>query len=331
MEKTVDTHTTTSSNQTLHPNQNDCDWYEEIIDDDVKWSFALNSVVLHQGTSEYQDIALLDTKRFGKVLLIDGKMQSAERDEFIYHECLIHPALLFHPNPETVFIMGGGEGSAAREILKHKTIEKVVMCDIDQEVVDFCKRFLTINTEAFCNKKLELVIKDAKVELENREEKFDIIVGDLADPVEGGPCYQLYTISFYQNIVKPKLSPNGIFVTQAGPAGIFTHKEVFTSIYNTLKQVFKYVKAYTAHIPSFADTWGWVMASDKEFEFEVKEMDRKIEERVKGELLYLDASSFLSASTLNKTISLALEKETEVYSENNAKFIHGQGVAYRDT
>ncbi|EOA28693.1 hypothetical protein CARUB_v10024919mg [Capsella rubella] len=317
--------------EVMLPNQTyQCQWYEEIIDEDLKWSFALNSV-LHQGTSEYQDIALLDTKRFGKVLVIDGKMQSAERDEFIYHECLIHPALIFHPNPKTVFIMGGGEGSAAREILKHNTIKKVVMCDIDQEVVDFCKRFLTINTKAFCDKKLELVINDAKVELEERKEKFDIIVGDLADPVEGGPCYQLYTKSFYENILKPKLSLNGIFVTQAGPAGIFTHKEVFTSIYNTLKQVFKYVKAYTAHVPSFADTWGWVMASDQELTFEVTEMDRKIEERVIGELLYLDASTFLSASTLNKTISIALEKETEIYSEENAKFIPGHGVAYKST
>ncbi|CAH2065686.1 unnamed protein product [Thlaspi arvense] len=288
--------------RTVHSNQQD--WYEETIDDDLKWSFALNSV-LHQGTSKYQDIALLDTKRFGKVLVIDGKMQSAERDEFIYHECLIHPALLFHPNPKTVFIMGGGEGSAAREILKHKTIDKVVMCDIDQEVVNFCKKFLTVNSEAFCNKKLELVIKDAKAELEKREEKFDVIVGDLADPVEGGPCYQLYTKSFYQYILKPKLSPIGIFVTQAGPAGIFTHKEVFTSIYNTLKQVFKYVKAYTAHVPSFADTWGWVMASDQDFKSEVKEMDRRIQERVKGELMYLDSPSFFSAATLNKTVSLA--------------------------
>ncbi|KAL0735490.1 hypothetical protein Bca4012_011700 [Brassica carinata] len=323
-------HKDTSPIQTRHSSQQECHWYEETIDDDLKWSFALNSV-LHKGTSEYQEIALLDTKRFGKVLVIDGKMQSAERDEFIYHECLIHPALLCHPNPKTVFIMGGGEGSAAREILKHKTIEKVVMCDIDQEVVDFCRRYLTVNSDAFCNKKLELVIKDAKAELEKREEKFDIIVGDLADPVEGGPCYQLYTKSFYQNILKPKLTPTGIFVTQAGPAGIFTHKEVFTSIYNTMKQVFKHVKAYTAHVPSFADTWGWVMASDQEFEVEVNEMDRRIEERVKGELMYLNAPSFLSAATLNKTISLALEKETEVYSEENARFIHGHGVAYRHT
>ncbi|XP_010536155.1 PREDICTED: thermospermine synthase ACAULIS5 [Tarenaya hassleriana] len=322
--------TKTMNQNLLCTKQQDIFWYEETIDDDLKWCFALNSV-LHKGTSEYQDIALLDTKRFGKVLVIDGKMQSAERDEFIYHECLIHPALLCHQNPKTVFIMGGGEGSAAREALKHKTIEKVVMCDIDQEVVDFCRRFLTINSEAFCSKKLDLIINDAKAELEKREEKFDIIVGDLADPVEGGPCFQLYTKSFYEKTLKTKLNSNGIFVTQSGPAGIFTHKEVFTSIYNTMKQVFKYVKAYTAHVPSFADTWGWVMASDEPFSIDVEEIDRRIEERVDGELLYLNGASLLSAATLNKTISIALENETDVYTEDNPIFIHGHGVAYRNT
>ncbi|KAM7273070.1 hypothetical protein ACFE04_027734 [Oxalis oulophora] len=102
-------------------------WYEETLDDNLKWSFSLNSV-LHKGTSEYQEMALLDTKHFGKmeVLVIDGKMQSAETDEFIYHENLIHPPLLSHPNPKSVFIMGGSEGSAAREALKHKSIEKLL-------------------------------------------------------------------------------------------------------------------------------------------------------------------------------------------------------------
>ncbi|KAL2487061.1 Thermospermine synthase ACAULIS5 [Abeliophyllum distichum] len=184
-------------------NNDQLPWFEEEIDCDLKWSFALNS-----------------------------------------------------PNPKTVFIMGGREGSAAREALRHKSMDKVVMCDIDQEVVDFCKKHLTANHEAFRNMKLNLVINDAKAELEERDEKFDIIVGDLADLVEGGPCYQLYTKSFDENILKPKLRDNGIFVTQAGLAGVFTHKEVFSSIYNTIKQVFK------CHVPSFADTWGWVIASD---------------------------------------------------------------------
>ncbi|KAL2487063.1 Thermospermine synthase ACAULIS5 [Abeliophyllum distichum] len=268
-------------------------WFEEEIDCDLKWSFALN-IVLYRGTSEYQEIALLDTKRFGKVLVIDGKMQSAEVDEFIYHEYLIHPTLLCHPNPKTVFIMGGGEGSVAREALRHESMDKVIIA-----------------------------------ELEKRDENFDIIVGDLADPVEGGPCYQLYTKSFYENILKSKLNNNGIFVTQVGPAGMFTHKEVFSSIYNTIKQVFKYVLAYTAHVPSFADTWGWVIASDQPLCFEAAKLDKKIAERIDGELLYLNGASFFSSTILNKTITKTLKNETHVYTEVNARFIHGQGVAYR--
>ncbi|KAI7738009.1 hypothetical protein M8C21_006636 [Ambrosia artemisiifolia] len=311
-------------------NEPDDSWFEEVIDDDLKWSFALNSV-LHRGISEYQEIVLLDTKRFGKALVIDGKMQSAESDEFIYHECLIHPSLLSHPNPKTVFIMGGGEGSSAREALKHKSIEKVTMCDIDEEVVAFCREHLTANKEAFCNKLLELVINDAKAELEERKEKFDIIVGDLADPVEGGPCYQLYTKSFYQDILKPKLNPLGIFVTQAGPAGVFTHQEVFSSIYNTIKQVFKHVVAYTTHVPSFADEWGWVMASDSPFCIEEEKMDKKIRKTINGELMYLDGASFYSLTVLNKMVSSSLKNETHVYTEDNARFIHGQGVGKKET
>ncbi|XP_008786601.1 thermospermine synthase ACAULIS5 [Phoenix dactylifera] len=304
----------------------ECKWYEEEIDDDLKLSYALNSV-LHRGTSKFQDIALLDTKHFGKALVIDGKMQSTEMDEFIYHECLIHAALLCHPNPKTVFIMGGGEGSAAREVLKHSTIHRVVMCDIDQEVVDFCRKYLTANQEAFASDKLCLVINDAKVELDKREEKYDVIVGDLADPVEGGPCYQLYTKSFYEQVLKPKLHHDGIFVTQAGPAGVLTHKEVFSSIYNTLKHVFRYVLAYTAHVPSFVDTWGWVMASDQPFTLNAQQIDERINERITGELLYLNGKFLISATTMNKSVYQSLLNETHVYTEENARFIHGHGRA----
>ncbi|KAL0917551.1 hypothetical protein M5K25_012618 [Dendrobium thyrsiflorum] len=301
-------------------------WYEEEVDDDLKLCYSLNSV-LHRGTSKYQDIALLDTKHFGKALLIDGKMQSSEMDEFIYHECLIHPALLCHPKPKAVFIMGGGEGSAAREALKHRTIERVVMCDIDEVVVDFCRRHLTANSEAFANEKLCLVINDAKEELQKREEKYDIIVGDLADPMEGGPCYQLYTKSFYEKVLKPKLQRHGIFVTQAGPAGVLTHKVVFSSIYNTLRHVFKYVIAYTAHVPSFVDTWGWVMASDQPFVLNAQLINKRIGERINGELLYLNGESLVSSTIMNKSVHQSLLKETHVYTEENARFIHGHGRA----
>ncbi|XP_065859252.1 thermospermine synthase ACAULIS5-like [Euphorbia lathyris] len=303
-------------------------WYEEEIEDNLRWCFALNSI-LHTGSSQYQDIALLDTKPFGKALVIDGKLQSAEVDEFIYHESLVHPALLHHSNPKTIFIMGGGEGSTAREILRHKTVDKVIMCDIDEEVVDFCKAYLAMNREAFSDPRLEIIINDARSELETRNENYDVIIGDLADPIEGGPCYKLYTKCFYEFTVKPRLNPDGVFVTQAGPAGIFSHTEVFSCIYNTLKQVFKYVVPYSAHIPSYADTWGWVMASDAPFVLNSDELDLRIKQKTKGENRYFDGKTFSSASTLSKAVRKSLDNETHVYTEGTARFIYGHGSGYK--
>ncbi|WOH12840.1 hypothetical protein DCAR_0832349 [Daucus carota subsp. sativus] len=299
-------------------------WYEEEIEENLRWCFALNSI-LHTGASQYQDIQLLDTKPFGKALVIDGKLQSAETDEFIYHECLVHPALVHHQNPTNVFIMGGGEGSTARELLRHNTIAKVVMCDIDQEVVDFCKSYLVVNRVAFCDPRLELVINDARAELERREESYDVIIGDLADPIEGGPCYKLYTKTFYELTVKPRLNKGGIFVTQAGPAGVFSHAEVFSCIYNTLRQVFKYVVPYSAHIPSYADIWGWVMASDTPFVLGADDLDLRMKHRIKGENRYLDGKTFTSASTFCKAVRKSLDNETHVYTEGTARFIYGHG------
>ncbi|KAH7519261.1 hypothetical protein FEM48_Zijuj08G0017300 [Ziziphus jujuba var. spinosa] len=259
------------------------EWFEEQLEADLKWSFALNGV-LHAETSEFQDIVLLDTKRFGKALVIDGKLQSAEKDEFIYSECLVHPALLIHDNPKTVFIMGGSQGSTAREALKHKDLEKVVMCDIDKVLVDFCRLHLTANEEAYRDERLQIAINDAKEELEKSEEKYDVIIGDLADPIEGGTCNHLYTKSFYQQVLKPRLKDHGIFVTQGGPADVI---------------------AYTAHIPSYADSWGWVLASDEELKLDVEELKVKIKERMKGDLYYLDGDSIFSSTVLNKTVSTA--------------------------
>ena len=206
------------------------------LTDDLKWCFGVKDI-LHKSVSKYQDVELLETLPFGKVLLLDGKLQSAERDERVYHECLVHVAMLTHPNPKTVFVMGGGEGSTVREVLRHKTVERCVMVDIDEVVVDFCKKHLKENDASFADPRLELIIDDAKTQLENFVGKADVIIGDLADPVAGGPCFQLYTEKFYREVVKEKLNPDGIFVTQSGPAGVLSHDQVFSPIHNTVKQV----------------------------------------------------------------------------------------------
>lgn len=301
-------------------------WFEEEIEEDLRWVFSITSI-LHTGVSEFQSIELIESGPFGKVLILDGKLQSAEGDEFVYHESLVHPALLAHENPRRVFIMGGGEGSTARECLRHTSLDTVVMCDIDKEVVDFCKKHLTFNSEAFSSERLDLIINDARAELQKEQEGYDVILGDLADPVDGGPCYKLYTKSFYEDILKPRLKPGGILVTQAGPAGILSATEVYSPIFNTLKQVFKYVVPYATHIPSYADSWGWIMASDQPFgKLTADEADANIRERIGGELRFLDGETLLSIFTLNKHTKSLLAKETTVYTEETPMFIHGHGT-----
>ncbi|KAF2285381.1 hypothetical protein GH714_003343 [Hevea brasiliensis] len=320
-------------------------WYEEEIEENLKFCFALNrshSVSRHCSVGH---------KAIWKALVIDGKLQSAEVDEFLYHESLVHPALLHHPNcglmllyydtvllifyfsPNTIFIMGGGEGSTAREKLRHRTVKKVVMCDIDEEVVDFCKANLAANREAFCDPRLEIVINDARSELESRKECYDVIIGDLADPIEGGPCYKLYTKSFYEFSVKPKLNQGGEFVTPAGPVGIFSHTEVYSCIYNTLRQVFKYVVPYSAHVPSYADTWGWIMASDSPLVLSADEFDLRIKHKIRGEnsspfdCLIFDLDDTLYSSKLG--IAEALRKNIDDFLVEKCGFAENKASSLR--
>jgi len=306
-------------------------WLEEEIQDDLKWTYSVNKL-LHMEVSDFQEVELIDSGPFGKVLLLDGKLQSAEADERVYHECLVHPAMLHHPNPRKVFICGGGEGSTAREALKHKSVEKVVMVDIDKVVCDFCEKHLLDNTDTFKDPRLDLIIDDAKKQLESMPDgEFDVIIGDLADPVYGGPCYQLYTQEFYNNVICKKLAPGGIFVTQSGPAGVLSNKEVFAPINRTLTSVFPRVVPFVQHIPSFADCWGWNMAfKDKEQGvLSTGEMDTRIEERIQGgagALVFLDGQTWSSVSAVNKIVRGSVANEQHILTVENPAFIHGKGV-----
>lgn len=296
--------------------------------DDIRWSYLINKVC-YSGKSEFQEIDLVETGAFGKVLLLDGKMQSSELDEQVYHELLVHPALLHHADPRTVFICGGGEGATAREVLRHKTVEKVVMVDIDKVVCDACCEYLPKNTAAFKDPRLTLIHDDARTQLENWPGKFDVIISDLADPLDGGPCYQLYTQEFYRNVVRNKLNAGGIFIAQCGPAGFRSCKEVFTTIHHTLASVFPSVHPYVQHMPSYCDCWGYNLALTDPSQplLAAEEFDARAAARISGELEFVDGCTFLGLTQLNKMLRKALAEETEIYTMDNPKFIHGGGVA----
>jgi len=307
-------------------------WLEEDLGDDLKWSMRVNEV-LYSGKSEYQEVDLIDVGPFGKTLFLDGKVQSSEVDEWVYHELLVHPAMVMHPNPKTVFICGGGEGATAREVLRHKSVEKVVMVDIDKVVCDFCHAHLDANKTAFESPKLELIHDDARTQLEQYPGKFDVIIGDLADPLEDGPCYQLYTQDFYRSVVLQKLNPGGIFITQSGPAGFLSCTEVFTCINATLRSVFPHVIPYAQHMPVFCDVWGWNLAltDAAQADLSAEEMDSRLADRVQGAMRFLDGHTFKGICTINKHVRKCLLEETQIYTADCGRFIHGKGSAAGNT
>jgi len=304
-------------------------WIEEELEPGLKVSYGLKTI-LSSSQSKFQTVDVVDLEAFGRVLLIDGLIQSCQVDEFVYHECLVHPALLMHSCPKSVYIGGGGEGSTAREVLRHKTIERCVMVDIDADVVNFCREHLPENTDAFNDSRLELVIDDAKAVLEQSPTKFDVIIMDLDDPLEGGPCYQLYTVEFYKMCMS-KLNPGGVFVTQSGQAGIKRHDLVWSPVYSTLRQVFPAVRAYNQAVYSFMDEWGWNIAfADKDMAelLEAEQLDQRIAERIDGELKFLDGESFKGIFSLSKVHRKTLANETRVLSRERGTFavMHSQGL-----
>ncbi|MDP2727487.1 MAG: methyltransferase domain-containing protein, partial [Dehalococcoidia bacterium] len=149
--------------------------------------------------TQYQRLEILDTLPFGRCLFLDDKIQSAETDEFLYHESLAHPALVAHPSPRSVLIIGSGEGALLREVLKHNTVKRVLMVDIDEEVVRACREHLTQwHQGAFRDHRVEVLHVDARAYLEETADVFDSILVDVTDPLAGGPSYRIFTKEFYQ-------------------------------------------------------------------------------------------------------------------------------------
>jgi len=302
-------------------------WLEEELEDGLRGMYKINQV-LASTKSEFQHVDVMDLEPFGRCLMIDGLLQSTQVDEFVYHESLVHPAMLLHPNPKIVYIGGGGEGATAREVLRHKSVEKCVMVDIDEHVVSFCREHMPENKEAFADPRLELVIEDAKLVLEQSPPKFDVIIMDLDDPLEGGPCYQLYTKEFYE-MCKSKLTPGGILVTQAGQAGMKRHHIVWSAVHSTLRAVFPKVLPYNQAVYSFLDEWGWHLAlsdTSKPFKLSVEEVDKRIADRIKGELKFLDGESWQGLFALSKVHRKTLAEETCVMTKGTHRFMHNTGL-----
>jgi spermidine synthase len=271
---------------------------------DYRWICHRVEKRILSAKTEFQHVKLMDTYNLGRVVILDDKIQSAEADEFIYHEALVHPAMIAHPEPESILILGGGEGAALREVLKHPTVKKVVMVDIDEKFVNLCKNHLKKwHKGLFNNKKLELIFADARVYIKKIRSNFDVVIADISDPVEEGPSRMLYKKEFY-SLIKKILRPDGIFVTHATEVHYTPNKGLSSKIFKTLAQLFPKSEFYYEYIPSFSSLWAFTIGSSKYSPREISSniVRKKLKERKLGNLLYYDEETHKRLFCLPKCI-----------------------------
>jgi spermidine synthase len=279
--------------------------------------------VLYDGRTKYQSVQVVRTRAFGTCLVLDGKIQSSERDEYIYHEALVQPAMIAHPGPERVFIAGGGEGATLREALAHQTVKKAVMVDIDREVTAISRQYLpALNAGAFEDSRAELQHIDARQYLENSKGKYDIIIIDLPDPIEKGPAYRLFTQEFYK-IVLDRLSESGLIAVQAG-SGSPIDLLNFTAVNNTLKSVFPIVAPYIAYVPCYGGPWGFCLASRQNDPsgLTAEEVDNRIASRGPGEWRFYDGATHRNMFSLPKYIREALAGQERIITDKRPLYLY---------
>lgn len=203
--------------------------------------------VLFESETDHQHLIIFENSAFGTVMALDGIIQTTERDEFIYHEMMVHVPILAHDNPRRVLIIGGGDGGSLRETLKHSVVEEVTQVEIDASVIDMCKTFLPGHSAgAYDNPRAKIIIGDGFAYVRECEEKYDIIVCDSTDPV--GPGEVLYSEAFYAGC-RRTLNDDGIFVGHAGVAWFQTAEALV--VHERLRRSFDSVNFFAAAIPTY--------------------------------------------------------------------------------
>jgi len=225
----------------------------------------------------YQLIEVFDTPALGKLLRIDGANMTSERDEFFYHENLVHPAAISHPAPKQVLIVGGGDGGSTEEILKHPSVEKVVLAELDAGVTGIArKHFHAVHRGALDDARVDIRIADGMATVRKAGKEWDLVYLDLTDP--NGPAEALYTRSFYADC-RRALREDGALVLHVGSP--FAHAARVAGSLADLRSVFSRVTAYFVHIPLYGAVWGFAVASDSldPRSFDAGQVDARLAER----------------------------------------------------
>ena len=279
-------------------------WVQESMGTCMKHSIAMEAV-RYEGRTDWQQILIGYNQDLGEFLVLDGQLQSASVDEFIYHECLVQPAMVSHPDPRRVLILGGGEGATLREVLRHPSVERVVMVEIDDQVVKLCQCYLpAYSAGAFQDPRTQLVIGCARAWLENTSERFDVIISDLTEPEEGSLSTRLFSRDFFE-LAQQRLTAQGVLAVQAS-CGSFGYHERHCLVARTCRSVFPEVRSMLVGIPSFNTQWAFLMTGRV---LSSQQVDQRLRERGLNKVLrFYDGESHQRLMALPLCLRRQLER-----------------------
>lgn len=288
-------------------------WISEYMTPCDVWQHGITRI-LAQCQTEFQDLAIVESGAYGKALILDGKWQTCTGDEFLYHEPIVHVPFVLHGAPRRVLIAGGADGGAAREALKWKSIEEVVIADIDGEAVAACREWLPeIHQGAFDDPRVRLEIGDA-YEFIERTDGWDVIIADLTDPIEEGPAYKLFTREFFERCHRA-LTANGVFVNQAGslsPPLI----DLLARTANTIGAVFPHTTVVQASVPTYGSPWGLAVASKNPIDLrpDPASIDVLLVQQLTGSCRMFDGQTYLGLLQSPRYVRERIQSESTIYS-----------------
>ncbi|MDD3270216.1 MAG: polyamine aminopropyltransferase [Syntrophomonadaceae bacterium] len=245
-------------------------WLTEDEHESLNISYRIKNIIFEEN-SPFQHVMVLDSYTFGRMLVLDGIVQTTSIDGHIYNEMISHVSLCIHPDPKRVLIIGGGDCGVAKEICKYDSVDQIDMVDIDKLVVEACKTHLPKVSGGLSDPRVRFIFEDGVKFAQNKEDTYDVIIVDSSDPI--GPARVLFEKSFYQSLYKA-LKGDGLMVCQS-QSPIF-HSEVMKQTFERISEIFEKVKMYTAVVPTYpGGLWSFTIGSKRYMNFNPAKLSQK--------------------------------------------------------
>jgi len=272
--------------------------------------FLRSSKRIEVARTRFQELEIHETPQFGRLFRLDGCFMTSEKDEFYYHENLVHPSMVAHPEPRRVLIVGGGDGGCAEEVLKHPSVEQATLVELDAEVVEIARQHLhAVHRGALDSPRLQVVIGDGLEFVANTRERFDFIALDLPDPI--GPAAPLYERPFFQDC-KRALAPGGALALHMGSP--VAQPQRVRAMYRRVAEVFPVVRPYVMFIPLYGSLWSMAVCSDRldPLAVSAEEVERRIVKRRLKHLQYYNGDTHRAVFALPNYVRALMAESNSV-------------------